>query len=131
MTDVKNAVDDLLTGIVAGAIPAAVFCDDAVLDATVPNWRFSVRGGDSVRTELGRWYADPGHFEELRRIPLPDGELVEFALTWEEQGIPHACHQAHLLRLRDGRIASDTAFCGGRWPAPLIAEMEAAATAAS
>ncbi len=26
----------------------------------------------------------------------------------------------------DGRITADTAFCGGRWPASLLAEMEAA-----
>ena len=100
-----------------------IFCDDAVLDATVPNWRFAVRGGEAVSTELSKWYADPGRFEAVRRSPLPDGELVEFTLTWEEQGQPHACHQAHILRLRDGRIAADTAFCGGRWPAPLLAEM--------
>jgi hypothetical protein len=28
----------------------------------------------------------------------------------------------------DDRVSTDTAFCGGRWPADLIAEMEAAAT---
>jgi hypothetical protein len=61
----------------------------------------------------------------VRRSRLDDGELVEFTLTWEEGGVSHMCHQAHILRLHDGRVASDTAFCGGRWPAPLIAEMAA------
>ncbi len=120
------AVDELLAGIEAGSIPADVFCDDARLDATVPNWRFSVNGGAAIRAELSGWFADPGHFEYVRRSPIPDGELVEFTLTWAEQGLPHACHQAHILRLRDGRVASDTAFCGGRWPAPLLAAMQAA-----
>jgi hypothetical protein len=32
----------------------------------------------------------------------------------------------HLLTIRDGRIAADTVLCGGRWPASLLAEMEAA-----
>jgi len=123
----ETAVDRLLAGIEAGAVPAGIFTDDAALDATVPNWRFSVQGGEAVRFELGRWYADPGQFENVRRSPLPDGELVEFTLGWEEQGIPHACHQAHILRLVDGLVASDTAFCGGRWPASLLAEMQAAA----
>jgi len=127
-TDInETAVDRLLAGIEAGAVPAGIFTDDAALDATVPNWRFSVHGGEAVRYELGRWYADPGQFENVRRSPLPDGELVEFTLGWEEQGIPHACHQAHILRLVDGLVASDTAFCGGRWPASLLAEMQAAA----
>jgi hypothetical protein len=119
-------IDALLAGIESAAIPVGVFADDAVLDATVPNWRFITRGGPAVRAELSRWYADPGAFEDLRRSRLPDGELVELTLTWAEDGIAHMCHQAHILRIRDGRVASDTAFCGGRWPAPLIAEMAAA-----
>lgn len=122
-----DAIDSLLAGIEAGAVPPGVFDDDAILDATVPNWRFSTRGASAVHTELSHWYADPGSFRDLRRTPIPGGELVEFTLTWEEDGVPHMVHQAHVLRLHDGRVASDTAFCGGRWPAPLIAEMEAAA----
>lgn len=121
-----TAIDELVAGIEAGCVPSGVFGEDAVLDATVPNWRFSVRGGDRVQAELSRWYADPGHFEQLSRIPLPDGELLEFTLAWEEQGVAHRCHQAHILRLEGGRVSSDTAFCGGRWPASLIAEMELA-----
>ena len=123
----ETAVDRLLAGMEAGSVPAGIFTEDAALDATVPNWRFSVHGGEAVRHELGRWYADPAQFESVQRIPLPDGELVEFTLGWEEQGVPHACHQAHILRLADGLVASDTAFCGGRWPASLLAEIQAAA----
>ncbi len=119
-----TAVDELVAGIEAGAVPAGVFSDDAVLDATVPNWRFSVRGRDRVQAELSRWFADPGHFEQLSRIPLPDGELLQFTLAWEERGVAHRCHQAHILRMEGGRVASDTAFCGGRWPASLVAEMD-------
>lgn len=107
-------------------MPTDVFSADAVLDATVPNWRFSVHGDEAVRAQLSEWFADPGHFEALARSALPDGELVEFTLSWVEAGVPHACHQAHILRVRNGQVAADTAFCGGRWPAPLLAEMEAA-----
>lgn len=120
----------LLAGIEAGAVPEGVFSDDAVLDATVPNWRFTTRGAGAVKAELSRWYADPGTFDDLRRIRLADGELVEFTLTWEEHGVIHMCHQAHILRLDRGQVVSDTAFCGGRWPAPLIAEMAATSTTA-
>ena len=126
-----EAIDALLAGIEAGAVPADVFRDDAILDATVPNWRYTTRGAARVVTELSRWYADPGSFNSLRRNVLDDGELVEFTLTWEENGVSHMCHQAHILRLREGLVASDTAFCGGRWPATLIAEMAAASQTAS
>lgn len=122
-----GAVDALLAGIEAGNVPQDVFSEDVVLDATVPNWRFSVHGAAALRAELGRWYADRGEFGDLRRVQLPDGELVEFTLTWQEDGVPHMCHQAHILRLENGRVAADTVFCGGRWPAPLIEEMAVAA----
>jgi hypothetical protein len=96
------------------------------LDATVPNWHFVRRGRGAVQNELSGWYADPSRFESLRRSPLPDGELVEFDLAWEEGGVPHACRQAHVIALREGQIVKDTVWCGGRWPASLLAEMEEA-----
>lgn len=121
-----DPVATFLAGIEGGALPEDIFCEDIVLDATVPNWRFRVQGAGAVRDELGKWYADPGRFGELRRHGIDGGELVEFTLSWEEAGVPHECHQAHVVRLRGDRIASDTVFCGGRWPEPLIAQMEQA-----
>jgi hypothetical protein len=97
------------------------------LDATVPNWRFSVHGSEDVKAELGRWYADPGHFEELHRTAIGGGELVEFTLSWAENGVPHACHQVHVLRIENEEIVSDRVWCGGRWPASLLAEIGDAA----
>jgi hypothetical protein len=102
---------------------------EVTLDATVPNWRFCVQGDEAVRAELSRWYADAGSFEELRRTTLPTGELVEFTLRWEEGGVPHAVHQAHVLEVADGLITKDQVWCGGRWSATLLAEMAEAADA--
>jgi len=124
-SEAASVVDRFLAGVEAGDVPSDVFADDAGLDATVPNWRFGVEGGEAVRAQLATWYADPGRFLDLQRTPIPDGELVEFTLTWTEGGVPHRVHQAHILRVVGDRVATDTAFCGGRWPADLIAEMEA------
>jgi hypothetical protein len=121
-----DPVGAFLAGVERAELPEEVFCEDVVLDATVPNWRFRVEGAAAVRAELGKWYADPGRFVDVRRNSIDDGEVVEFTLTWEESGVPHTCHQAHVVKFRDDRIASDTVFCGGRWPAPLLAEMDAA-----
>jgi hypothetical protein len=121
-----DLVGAFLSGIEGANLPSDIFCEDAVLDATVPNWRFRVHGAHAVRDELGRWYADLGRFGEVRRNRIDDGELVEFTLSWEEAGVTHTCHQAHVVRMRDDRIASDTVFCGGRWPDALVAQMEQA-----
>jgi len=120
-----TAIDRFCAAIASASLGEAdVFCEDVILDATVPNWRLVRRGHEAVLAELSGWFADLGRFDTLRRTPLPDGELVEFDLAWEEGGVPHACRQAHVLSVRDGRIARDTVWCGGRWPASLLAEME-------
>ena len=121
-----DPVGAFLAGIEGAALGEDIFCSDMILDATVPNWRFRVQGADAVRNELEKWYADVGRFEEMQRNVIEGGELVEFTLSWEEAGVTHTCHQAHVVRLRDDRIASDTVFCGGRWPEPLLVEMEQA-----
>ena len=127
----SEAIDKFLNAIETAAIPV---CDawsaDATLDATVPNWRFHVSGADAIRTEYARWFADPAQFGELRRYLVNTGEgpseVVEYTLSWTENGVPHAAHHVHLLTVRDARIVADTVMCGGRWPASLLAEMEAA-----
>ncbi|HEY5026419.1 MAG TPA: hypothetical protein VII76_15690 [Acidimicrobiales bacterium] len=121
-----DPVDQFLAGIESAVLSEDIFSEDVVLDATVPNWRFCVRGAAAVRAELEKWYGNLGRFQEVRRRGFDDGELVEFTLGWEESGVPHACHQAHVIHIRDGLIAVDTVFCGGRWPEPLLAQMREA-----
>jgi hypothetical protein len=123
-TVTRTAVDRFVAAIEAGVrVEDGVFTADAVVDATVPNWRWTIRGAAAIADTFAGWFADPGAFESVRRTPLPDGELLEFTLTWQENGVPHACHQAHVLTLRNGGIVGDTVFCGGRWNAALLAEM--------
>lgn len=120
-----SVVDRFLAAVAGGVgIPADLYADDAHLDATVPGWRLTVDGPEAITTEYGRWFAAPGRFEELGRSPVADGEVVTYLLTWVEDGVPHAAHHCHQLRLDEsGRIASDTVFCGGRWDAALLAQM--------
>jgi hypothetical protein len=119
-----DPVSQYLAAIEHATIPTCdALAPDVTLDATVPNWRFSVHGAGPVREELARWFADAGSFEDMVRTPLPSGELVEFTLRWVEGGVPHAAHQAHVVEVAGGRIARDTVWCGGRWSATLLAEM--------
>jgi hypothetical protein len=124
-----SVIDTFLHAIESAAIPSCeAWSEDATLDATMPNWRLRATGPDAIRAEYVRWFADPGHFDDLRRCPLDDGtgEVIEYTLSWQENGVPHAAHHMHLLTVRDGRIVADTVMCGGRWPASLLADMEAA-----
>jgi hypothetical protein len=130
-TQVIDTFLDAIEKAAIGSCPA--WSADATLDATVPNWRMKLTGCDAIRAEYGRWFADPARFEEIRRhrVAAAAGsddatELVEYTLSWSENGVPHAAHHLHVLTVRDDRIVADMVFCGGRWPASLLAEMEAA-----
>ncbi len=128
MTDTP-VIEKFLQAIETAAIPGCdAWSGDAMLDATVPNWRLHAAGADAIRAEYAKWFADPGHFGELRRYPVEGGpsEVIEYTLSWMENGVPHAAHHLHVLTVRDDRIVADMVFCGGRWPAALLAEMEAA-----
>ena len=129
-TTVTTAVDRFLDAVAASTIADCdAWADDAVLDATVPNWRFRLVGPDAIRAEYAGWFADPGAFVELERESVEDGEVVRYLLSWQEAGVAHVAHHLHLLRVRDGRIVRDTVVCGGRWPQPLLDDMAASQAA--
>src|SRR2546430_14306584 len=123
-----TAIDRFLQCVERGTgFEAGVFAPEAVVDATVPNWRFRKEGAEAVRAELGSWFAAPAVFEELRRVPLPGGELIEFAPSWGGEGVPFACHQVHRVDVdpQTGPIRPDGAWGAGAWDAPLPPGWEA------
>jgi hypothetical protein len=129
-TSSTRAIDLFLDTVRGEHDGPSAWAEGAVLDAVVPGWRFSVSGADGIRSQLRAWFQDPGTFEELRRMPIATGEVVELTVNWVEKGVPHAARQVHVLELDpDGRIAHDNMWCGGRWSATLLAEMEAASDA--
>lgn len=127
-THTAGAVDRFLAAVAAGtAPPAEIYADDAALDATVPGWRFTVKGAAAISEQYAGWFRDPARLVELRRLPTPTGEVIAYYHTWEEAGSPWAANHCHLIELDDeGRIVSDSVFCGGRWDAETLAQIERA-----
>ncbi len=129
ITNPTTAVDRFLTAIRQARMAEAIdiYNSAVVLDATVPGWRFVLRGDDAVRAEYARWFAAESEFTELRRQATSTGEVVEYFQTWIEDDVQHGAHHAHLLTVdrASDRITEDHVFCGGRWPAALLAEMNA------
>jgi hypothetical protein len=129
-TTTTTAVDRLLVAMTTPRTVAAsdIYAADAVFDATVPGWRFAVHGSRAIGYQLAEWYQHNGVLEELVRHPTPTGEVIEYTITWEEDGAPYAAHHVNVLTIDSAsdRITSDHVWCGGRWPAALLARMEEA-----
>jgi hypothetical protein len=123
-----TVVDRFLDDLQAATVGPDLYADDAELDAVVPGWRFAKRGGAAIVAEYARWFAHPGTLEEVRRHPLPGGEVVEYTVHWVEDGVAHAARHIHVLEIdgESGLIRVDRVWCGGRWDADLLARMDAA-----
>ena len=125
MTTSTTSIEAFLATI-RGSHDVHPWSDAATLDAVVPGWRFTVEGADAVAAQFRGWFAQPGELEELRRQHTDTGEIVEFTVTWTENGVPYAARQVHVLDFDEqGRVAHDHMWCGGRWPADLLAKMGA------
>jgi len=121
-----DPITRLLAAASAGTgVPQDLYADAAVLDATVPMWRFEAHGAEAVAAQLSQWFDAPGRLTEVEREPLPAGEVVRFTVEWVVSGEPWAAHQVHVVAIEAGHITRQQAWCGGRWPAAVLAEIEA------
>lgn len=120
-----NPVTRMLAAVEAGTgVPTDLYAPTAVLDATVPMWRFEKHGPAEIAAQLSRWFDTPGTLTEVMRAPLPGGELVSFTLEWLTDGRPWVAHQVHVVTTEGARITRQEAWCGGRWDAALQARIE-------
>lgn len=123
----KTVIDRFLEAVrKAGFADTDVFAPDAVSDSTPPMWRLQVRGAAELRVQYSKWFDQPAELTELRRTPLPDGELLEYTRQWSQNSVPHRAHHIHRLTVADDAIVEDAHWCGGRWPQSLLEEIVAA-----
>jgi hypothetical protein len=128
-TSSTNATDRLLRAVThPGTSIDDIYAPNAVLDATIPGWRFAVHTASAIGYQYAEWFREAGTFDELERHATPTGEVVEYTIAWEEDDVPCAAHHVHVLTIDPDtdRVTRDNMWCGGRWPAPILAQMEAA-----
>lgn len=128
-TTTATVVDRFLDGIRAGKLPADLYAEDAVLDATVPGWRFQAGGSAAILAEYQGWFFVPSELLTVERYPIEGGEVVRYLQQGEVKGTTYLAHHVHLLKLDGDRIIADTVFCGGQWGPEAVAQMGAAAHA--
>ncbi|MEO7397203.1 MAG: hypothetical protein ABIW84_01430 [Ilumatobacteraceae bacterium] len=130
-TDTRSNVTDRFLDAIRNArvhVVDDLYSPDADLDATVPNWRFTVSGGECIRAEYGRWFNEPCDITELVRHSTTTGEVIEYSITWDEGGVLYGGHHVHVLTIDESAdlITHDRVWCGGRWPESLMADMDVA-----
>ena len=123
----RQAVDRLLELIAAGRAGEAadLYAADALLDATVPGWRFQKRGGSAITSVWANWFAEPATFEEMDRTQAQDREVVRYLAAGTEDGRAFKVNHCHILTLdgATGLIVRHQVWCGGRWYADRLQEM--------
>ena len=124
-----TVIDRFLETVRTGSVTPDLYAEKACLDATVPGWRFQVRGPAKIAAEYRGWFTGPSQIDTLERYPIEDGEVVRYFHRFDVGGEAYAAHHVHVLRVRDDLIVSDTVFCGGRWGPKVLEEMGPAAHA--
>ena len=121
------AVDRFLEAVGgAGFAGTEAFAENAVSDSTVPNWRLQLHSGPEIRAKYSAWFDYPATLAEVRRTPLPDGELLEYTRSWTQDGVPHKGHHIHRFKIVNDQIVEDAHWCGGRWNEGILKEITAA-----
>lgn len=128
-TTSASTVQRFLASVVSGRLPLDLYAPDAVLDATVPGWRFQAHGPDAIVEEYSRWFTGPCRLHTIEQHALPDGALVRYVQDYDLGPASITTHHMHRLTIVDERITRDVVFCGGRWGQEVVAQMGAAAHA--
>lgn len=126
MTEVPEAIKRIVTALETGEFAGleSAYTSDALFDASVPNWHFQLEGSTKCVDQLTEWFGGnrPTVFEPRVTI-TEDGAVLDFELRRLCPGNPAENHdphlegtrQAHIFRLRDGRIAEQRVYCSGEW----------------
>lgn len=91
---------------------AALYAPAAMLDVTLPAWRFQLRGPDAIRDQFRAWYEVPARILRWDVKPARWGAVIE-AEELHEDGIYF--RYTYHLTIEDGRIARHLVFCPGAW----------------
>jgi hypothetical protein len=97
---------------------------DAVIDVSVPQWRFQLQGREAIRELLREELAHlegGGRVSGWRVTPIDDGLVAEVEVRFVEDGEERQWREVHLFHTKDDAIAEHVNYCTGIWDAATIA----------
>lgn len=103
---------------------AALYRPDALLDVSVPQWRYQLQGAAAIaeqwREELAP-AAGSGWVASLRETPTADGVAVEVEVHFTLDGEERMWREVHLVHTDGEAITEHVSYCTGIWDAATIA----------
>ena len=109
---------------------ADLYRADALLDVSVPQWRFQLQGRDAIRLWLREELDEVGGAGEVaawRATPFSDGLVVEWEVRFTRDGEQHLWREVHLFHTDGEAITEHVNYCTGIWDAATIARQVAEA----
>jgi hypothetical protein len=115
-------IDYLRSAIFDSLRPSLV--PETVFDATVPGWRFRLRGTDQIVSQLYHWWPTPAELPSYRVTPTAEGVVLEFERPWLEHGERCGCRQVHVLVLDGERLRELRITCAGKLDEQTLHDIE-------
>ena len=103
---------------------AALYRADVLLDVSVPQWRFQLKGRETVRAWLHEeldGMAGRARVSACRPTPTEDGLVVELEVRFTANAGEGRWREVHLFSTDGAAITRHANYCTGVWDAATIA----------
>ena len=103
---------------------AELYRPDALLDVSVPQWRYQLQGREAIRQALIEELAPLGGSARVtgqRATRTDDGVVVELEVRFEQDGEERQWREVHLFHTDGAAITEHLNYCTGVWDAATIA----------
>lgn len=103
---------------------AELYRPDALLDVSVPQWRYQLQGREAIRQALAEELAPldgSARVTGQRATQTDDGVVVELEVRFEQDGEERQWREVHLFHTDGAAITEHLNYCTGVWDAATIA----------
>ncbi len=110
---------------------AELYRPDAVVDVSVPQWRYQLQGRPAIRQllrEERRYVESGGRVSSWRVTPTGDGLVAEVEVRFIQEGEERQWREVHLFHTDGEAITEHANYCTGIWDAATIARHAVEAT---
>jgi hypothetical protein len=125
---VRQLVANFIAFLETGEVAADLFAPDVFADVTLPTWRLQAADIDGLVAIRREGHPSTGRVTQHRVDLIPDGFVLEFSESWEQDGDEWSSREMMRASVHDGLIAEVSIYCTGDWNTQRVTEHAAAVT---